>query len=262
MDSVLSPFKVAFADDSSTQAPLSLAPNPTKKLSCDLDIGRFMRIPIRTSVVTRADHLESLLDTYVLSHLIPGDIVVISEKVVAITQGRGFPISEIRPTRLAFFLCRFVYKSPYGIGLGSPWTMELALKEAGVLRVIFAAAIACIGKIVGIKGLFYQICGRGVAAIDGPCSYTLPPYNEWAILGPKNAPAVAKQLSQHLNTGVAIVDINDLGAAILGSYATHLSKKDLCEILHDNPLGQSKEQTPIGIIRRADSNEVLIDEER
>jgi len=43
----------------------------------------------------------------------------------------AFPIKDIRPSFLAKFLVKFVHKSPYGIGLGSPWTMELAIKEGG-----------------------------------------------------------------------------------------------------------------------------------
>ena len=41
------------------------------------------------------------LKTYVAPHLKPGDSIVISEKVIAIMQGRAFPIETIKPSWLA-----------------------------------------------------------------------------------------------------------------------------------------------------------------
>ena len=50
---------------------------------------------------------------------------------------------------------------------------------------------------------------------------------------------------------VAIVDINDLGANILGFSEKQPSMDQIAKILGDNPLGQGEECTPMGIIRRA-----------
>ena len=50
---------------------------------------------------------------------------------------------------------------------------------------------------------------------------------------------------------VAIVDINDLGANILGFSEKQPTLDWLARALGDNPLGQSSECTPMGIIRRA-----------
>ena len=50
--------------------------------------------------------------------------------------------------------------------------------------------------------------------------------------------------------GVAIVDINDLGANILGFSEKEPSMDQIAKILGDNPLGQSSESTPMGIIRK------------
>ena len=49
-------------------------------------------------------------------------LVTVSERMVAITQGRSHPMSEIRPGRLARFLVRFVTRPGYGIGLGTAET--------------------------------------------------------------------------------------------------------------------------------------------
>lgn len=50
---------------------------------------------------------------------------------------------------------------------------------------------------------------------------------------------------------MAIVDINDLGANILGFSEKQPSMDQIAKILGDNPLGQGEECTPMGIIRRA-----------
>ena len=128
--------------------------------------------------------------------------------------------------------------------------MELAIREAGVVRILFAALISAITKPFGVRGLFYKVVGKNINAIDGPCSYTLPPYNEYAKLGPKNPNGVARELAEKLGVRVIIIDANDLGVAILGKSEKNISD-DLCKkVFRDNPLGQSSEQTPLCIVRK------------
>ncbi|MCU0483287.1 MAG: hypothetical protein MUC54_03295, partial [Chloroflexi bacterium] len=47
-----------------------------------------------------------------------------------------------------------------------------------------------------------------------------------------------------------IIDANDLGVAILGKSSKKLRDPVLRAIFKDNPLGQTGQQTPIGIVRR------------
>lgn len=114
----------------------TLRPNPGKNLTVNVDGQSWARFPLQTHTIMAADNLTAVVDTYAAPHLAPGDMLFMSERIVAITQGRAFPIADIHPSRLAKFLVRFVYKSPHGIGLGSPWTMELAIREAGALRIL------------------------------------------------------------------------------------------------------------------------------
>ena len=114
--------------------------------------------------------------------------------MVAITQGRSYPMTEIRPGRLARFLVRFVTRPGYGIGLGTPQTLQLAIDEVGAPRILLAAAVAGITKPFGVHGLFYRIAGPQAAAIDGPTSYTIPPYNQAATLGPRDPNGAAQRL--------------------------------------------------------------------
>ena len=95
-------------------------------------------------------------------------LVAGSERMVAITQGRSYPIREIRPGRLARLLERYVTRPGYGIGLGSAETMELAIREVGAPRILLAAAASALTKPFGVHGVFYRVAGPQAKAIDGP----------------------------------------------------------------------------------------------
>jgi hypothetical protein len=229
--------------------------NEGKALAIEVEGITFNRYPVKTHVITDKDTVGEVLKTYAKPLYEDGDVVFISEKAVACTQRRAIPMKDIHPRPLARFLCKFVYKTPYGIGLGIPETMEMALRECGVLRILFAAVISAVGKLFGRRGVFYKIAGDKARAIDGPCDYTLPPYNEYVVLGPLDPDKAAREAAEVSGCPlVAVVDINDLGGNILGVSDDKMDRDLLCRILKDNPLGQSGEQTPVGIIRRAIDN--------
>ena len=227
--------------------------NAGKALTVDLEGTTFARIPIKTSVVMPGDDLDAFVREYAQNVIQPGDTLFVTEKIVAITQGRSFPIDSITPRKLAFFLSKYVVKTPYGIGLGMPETMEMAIRECGTLRILFAAAVAAVTKAFGRKGDFYRIAGDKARAIDGPTSGTIPPYNKAVVLGPDRPREVAQRLKTLLGgrTEVAVVDINDIGGNILGSTLTKDGDKQLVAILRDNPLGQGHQSTPLGVVRPA-----------
>lgn len=226
-----------------------LMPNEQKNQNIEVDGKVFARFPIKTHVVTADDKIADVAEKYAKEHMTEGDILFISEKCVACTQRRAIPMSEIKPRRLAKFLVRFVYKSPYGIGLGIPETMEMALRECGTLRILFSAGISAVGKLFGKRGWFYKFAGYKATSIDGPTPNTIPPYNTCVVLGPENPDKVAREIAERIGFAVAIVDINDLAGNILGTSDKALDRELLVKILKDNPLGQSAQQTPMGIIR-------------
>ncbi|MDR0858323.1 MAG: coenzyme F420-0:L-glutamate ligase [Oscillospiraceae bacterium] len=229
----------------------TLQPNEGKLLTITTDFGLFARYPVKTKVVNSGDSLTALLDEYVRPHIQQGDTLIMSEKIVAISQGRAFPVSEIKISRLAKFLVKFVTKSPYGIGIGSEATMELAVREVGRVKIVFAAIVAALGKVVGKRGLFYVICGAKARAIDGPCDYTLPPYNNYAKLAPDKPNEVAAVLAAHIGLDVVVIDANDLGVNVLGKSRPDLDDKFAEQVFADNPLAQGSQQTPIAIVRRS-----------
>lgn len=69
--------------------------------------------------------------------------------------------------------------------------------------------------------------------------------------GPLNPDETAADISKHIGYPVIIVDINDLGGNILGVSDCSMDRDLYARILKDNPLGQSRESTPMGIIRKA-----------
>jgi hypothetical protein len=227
--------------------------NAGKALTVSVGGASYARIPIRTRVVMPGDDLDGFVREYAAPEVAPGDLLFVTEKIVAITQGRSFPVSEIRPRRLAVFLSRYVTRTPYGIGLGMPETMEMALRECGAPRIMLAAAVSAVTKAFGRKGDFYRVAGDKARAIDGPTKHTIPPYNEAVVLGPDRPAEVAAHLKSVLGDrcDVAVVDINDLGGNILGSTLDRAGEQRLIAILGDNPLGQGHESTPLGIVRRA-----------
>ena len=226
-----------------------LKANEGKNLYINVNGHRYARFPVRTHVITKDDNIVDICKKYALPHLQENDLLFISERSVAITQGRAFPIEDIKPSWLAKFLVKFVHKSPYGIGLGSPWTMELAIEQGGVLRIILGVLASAFTKPLGIHGVFYRVVGKNVNAIDGPCDYTLPPYNHYAKFGPAKPNKVAQEIKLAINHDVVIIDANDLGVEVLGKSNRDLSDNFCKKVFRDNPLGQSSQQTPLCIVR-------------
>jgi asparagine synthase (glutamine-hydrolysing) len=223
--------------------------------------GVHARVPVATPLVGDGDDIDVVAAEALAACPVPlagGDVVAISEKVVAVSQGRSLPAREVRPSGLASALSRFVARTPAGIGLGIPETMQLAIDEAGAGRIVVAAAAGALGRLAGRRGDFYRVAGHDVNAIDGPTAGTLPPYDTHAKLPPRDPEGVAARLSRSLagtvagagGVGVAVVDANDRGVRVLGASAG-VDRDLVAWLFGDNPLGQGREQTPIAILRRA-----------
>lgn len=229
------------------------AANEGKALEVVVDGRSYARIPIRTRVVMPGDDLEAVISEYAAPVVEQGDLLFVTEKIVAITQGRSYTLDEIEVRPLARFLSKYVTRTPYGIGLGMPETMEMALRECGTPRILFAAAVSAVTKLFGRRGDFYRVAGDKARAIDGPTSGTIPPYNRAVVLGPTDPKGVAARIKTQLGgvAEVAVVDINDIGGNILGSTLDRVGEQRLVRILRDNPLGQGHQSTPLGVIREA-----------
>jgi hypothetical protein len=222
--------------------------NEGRELHASLNGVVYARHPVRTHLVTDTDEASAVVERYALP--LPDDVrlVAVSERMVAITQGRSYPMSQVRAGRLARLLVRYVTRPGYGIGLGTPETMQLAIDEVGAPRILLAAAVAAITRPFGVHGLFYRIAGRQAAAIDGPTAYTIPPYNQAATLGPSDPGGAARGIAAAIGRPVAIIDANDAGCAVLGA-SPGVDRRFVARLFADNPLGQAHEQTPICVVR-------------
>ncbi len=245
--------------------------NQNKTVKCKVKDNFYYRFPLKTDVFKKGDNVPAKVGKYVILGLRElGRLekykemkkgrwfIVVSEKIVAIAQGRSKFIWDIFPGFYAKLLSKYVTKTSAGIGLGSPWTMQMAIDEVGLPRIIFAAIIAAVTKYMGYRGAFYHVAGPAAAAIDGPTEYSLYPSNVSAKLGPKNPKRVAKEITAYLRSklpktklntfdGVAIIDANDLGQKVLGN-DTEFGSRLIRSIFKDNPMGQGNEQTPITVV--------------
>mgnify|MGYP001044500172 CR=1 FL=1 len=161
----------------------------------------YLRIPLRTSLVLRGDDLEAALEEGMGEageRPRAGDILFVSEKAVGASQGRYYLLDEgeIRPGRLARLLSRYVTRTPAGIGLGMPETMQCALEECGVPRILLAACAGALGRLVGRRGDFYRVAGPCARSIDGPTEGTIPPFNRAVSLSPLDPGGVARRLAK------------------------------------------------------------------
>lgn len=224
--------------------------NKGKSIEISTSYGCFARYPISTPVIGKGDDIAEVLQESLKGRMEEGDLLFISEKSVACAQGRAIPVENIHPGVLAEVLSHFVHKSSHGIGLSMPETMQVALWECGVARILLAAAVSAVGKLFGKRGWFYLVAGQRAAAIDGPCPNTIPPYNRCVVPGPLLPDKECRRLSFELGCPVAIVDVNDLGGNVLGVSSKEIDRGLIVQALRDNPLGQGDEHTPAGILRR------------
>lgn len=130
-------------------SPSFLKVNPEKEEFVTAGGRTFACYAIVTEVVTGKTDLTAFLLHYAAPLLREGDILLLSEKLVACAQGKARPVESIRPGSLARFLCRFVRKTDYGIGLSIPETMQCALDECGAPRILLAAAVGAAGPAFG-----------------------------------------------------------------------------------------------------------------
>ena len=201
--------------------------------------------PIRTHLIGENENLAEVIKRYTGGITKPGDVVVVAESVVAITQGRAILPESVHPSILARMLCKLPGKDG---SLATPPAMQLAINEVGPCKVMLGAAAAGVGRLVGRRGDFFRVAGRTLAQIDDIAG-TLPPYDKHVILGPSSPEKVAKHIKDSLGVDIAIVDVNDLGCVDVLATSNRTVLDWVSQALASNPLGNDDQQTPIAILR-------------
>lgn len=231
--------------------------NPNKRVRIQVGDKSFFRHAIRTHFVSENENYIEIVRQYVSPIYEEGDVVSISEKIIAMCQNRVLNIKDIKLSFWAKFLSRFVNVTPAGESVGNPYKMQIAINNAGILRILFAAICAAVGKLFGVKGVFYKIAGNGVSGIDGFCRDAYDYYLDKGILNPDKPDEVCDEIKEKLGVDCMIVDANDLGVEILGKSSSILfSEEELKGMIKDNPAGQANQQTPMILIREQKQLEI------
>lgn len=203
-------------------------------------------IPIRTHLITEKDNIADVVRRYALPVAEPGDLIVLAESPVAISQGRAVLSSAVKSSILAKFLSKFPHKDG---SLATPAAMQVAIDEAGPLRVLLGAGAAALGKLLGRKGDFYRVAGRDLAKIDDIAG-TLPPFDRYIVPGPKNPQALSDEMYSLFGITVVIADINDIKCVDILALSGSFPEEQVIQILRDNPLGNDDQQTPLMVLKR------------
>ena len=211
----------------------------------------YERIPVKTHLISFGEDLLSIIQKYVLPEFKEGDWIAISEKVVSVCQNNVRHISTVKPGLLAKIIVKGVKKYPNDIGYSRPKKMQVAIDVSGKLRMIIAMILGGIGKIFGIRGIFWIIAGNRVSEIDGFNPDAMYPYTEYAVLPPKEPEKVCQEIENKLKIPAVIIDGNNINVKIIAqSKNVPVDKKDCRLILLDNPMGQDDELTPFIIVRK------------
>ncbi|MDX2099034.1 MAG: F420-0:Gamma-glutamyl ligase [Leptolyngbyaceae cyanobacterium bins.59] len=202
-------------------------------------------LPIPTHLLTHLDDPVSVVQRYVLPYSQPGDVVAIGETPIAIMQGRFYHPTQIRPGWLAKRLCYFFLPTS---SLATACGLQALVDIVGPWRVLFAFVVGSLAKVLGKPGVFYQLAGEQARLIDDVTG-TLPPYDQFIVLGPDDPQQVVNQIRDATGLAAAIVDVNDLKAVKILAATSGVSTSFLKQALISNPAGNADEQTPIVLIR-------------
>ena len=210
----------------------------------DLPAG-LMAIPVRTALVRAGDDLVALVSQAVQSIARSSDVIAVSETAVAIAQGELVGAEFVRPSRLAYALAR---RAGALATVNQPESLQLVIDRAGTPKVIYAAVMHVLGRVRGRRGVFYEIMGESMTAIDGYTG-TMPPYERAIVLAPREPDAVATSVFERTGAGCAIVDANDLEKAKVLGASPGVNRANVELALLDNPHGNGDEQTPIVVLK-------------
>ena len=202
-------------------------------------------LPVPTHLLTPLDSTVDIVKQYVKPCAKPGDIVTIGETPVAVMQGRLRHPNTVKPGWLAKRLCYYFMPTS---SLATACGMQTLIDVSGPWQVASAFLLGAIAKIGGKPGMFYQLAGEQARLIDDVTG-TLPPFDQFIVLGPEHSQQLVDQIYQETGLKAAIVDVNDLKAVKILAATANTDLNMLSQALIDNPAGNADEQTPVVLIR-------------
>ena len=218
----------------------------------------YERYAIQTPFIGPGENLEDYIREYVVPVFRQGDILAVTEKVVALSESRILDFENRRLSIPAAILGRCMKKTV--LDWDPVMKMQAFIDLFGLPKVVLAAFWGAMGKIIGRDGNFYRILGDEAVGMDG--GYTgspFPLYRKHFILIPHNAPHITKQL-EAAGCPTFVSDTND---AVSRAYALSegcrsqgFTEEKLKALLADNPGGQNDELTPFILIRKTKPDEL------
>lgn len=214
-------------------------------------------IPVRTPLVRPGDDLIDLVQHAVAGIARPGDVLAISETAVAIAQGQAVPAEFVRPSRVAYALSR---RAGALATVNQPESLQIVIDQVGVWKVLYASVMHVVGRALGRRGMFYEILGEAITAIDGYTG-TLPPFERVIVFAPQNPDAFSQSLYERTGLACTVVDANDLEKAKVLGASVNVQRSNVERALLSNPHGNGDEQTPIVVLkwRAAGSNPLFME---
>lgn len=218
----------------------------------EVDGRTYERYGIKTHFVEVGEDVMELIRQYVFPFIEKGDILSISEKVVSMCQENVIYKEDMKLSWFTKLMSKFGKKTESGIGITEPYKLQLMINMNGLGKVLFAGGVGILGKLFGVRGLFYKILGKESAGIDGFYSHSsFEIYHTMATLIPNEPEKVCNEIYREFHIPVVIVDANDINVDILGKsdVLKDISNEKLAACIEDNPAGQDDELTPFIMIR-------------
>jgi hypothetical protein len=219
--------------------------------------GGIVAIPVRTPLVHPGDDLIDLVHRAVAGIARPGDVLAISETAVAIAQGQAVPAEYVRPSKIAYFLSQ---RAGALATVNQPESLQIVIDQVGAWKVLYASLMHVAGRLVGRRGMFYEVMGEAITAIDGYTG-TLPPFERTIVFAPQNPDAFAQSVQDRTGIACTVVDANDLEKAKVLGASSNVHRHNVECALLSNPHGNGDEQTPIVVLKwRASGANPLFEE--
>ena len=213
-------------------------------------------VPVRTRLVHPGDDLADVIAKAVDGIARPGDVLAISETAVAIAQGQSVLAEYVRPSKLAYYLSQ---RAGALATVSQPESLQIVIDQVGSWKVLYASVMNVVGRFIGRRGMFYEILGEAITAIDGYTG-TLPPFERAIVFAPQNPDAFAQSVFDRTGVACVVVDANDLEKAKVLGASNGVSRTNVEYALLANPHGNGDEQTPIVVLKwRADGANPLLE---
>ena len=120
--------------------------NGSKNVEIETSTGVYLRHAIQTHFVEIGEDYIELVNRYVKPLYEQGDLLSISEKIIALCQKRVVYRKDMKISWLAKFLSRFaIQHNSAGIGVGEVCKMQFAIDICGPWKVLWAAICAGFG---------------------------------------------------------------------------------------------------------------------